>query len=172
MSGKIIPELSDKTKDLAKLLRDEISDMDSAINEAALRIEVYYHPLAPQVSNSCYSTANARNGQEERHWNQIGGQRTDFGCVHLPDECHQTIDSRFQTTSKRNCFTRKGTETTITTIKTILTKNILHFYRARLQTKNFITETTDGLKDLYLQLRWLPLTQNFLCKKCLSLKSG
>ena len=98
MSGKIIPELSDKTKDLAKLLRDEISDMDSAINEAALRIEVYYHPLAPKVSNSCYSTANARNGQEERHWNQIGGQRTDFGCVHLPDECHQTIDSRFQTT--------------------------------------------------------------------------
>lgn len=40
LSVKVIPELSDKTKDLEKLLRDEMTDMDSAINEAVLRIEV------------------------------------------------------------------------------------------------------------------------------------
>ena len=36
----IIPELSDKTKDLEKLLMDEMSEMDRAINDAVLKIEV------------------------------------------------------------------------------------------------------------------------------------
>ena len=40
MNVSIIPELSDKTKDLEKLLTDEMSEMDRAINDAVLRIEV------------------------------------------------------------------------------------------------------------------------------------
>jgi hypothetical protein len=43
MNVLIIPELAaDKTKDLEKLLMDEISDMDRAIQDAANKIEVFF----------------------------------------------------------------------------------------------------------------------------------
>jgi len=45
MNVLIIPELLDKSKDLEKQLMDEMSEMDRAINDAALRIEVCPHPL-------------------------------------------------------------------------------------------------------------------------------
>ena len=64
MNVLIIPELLDKSKDLEKQLMDEMSEMDRAINDAALRIEVCPHPLCLKTLFECLFAIN-----DSKYWN-------------------------------------------------------------------------------------------------------